>query len=145
MNSASNTVIVKPAHDFWLARGFLAWLLIAALETLHGIARTLWLAPLLGDQLARQLAIVSAIVIVFVVALLTIRWIDARGGGRKLIVGLQWLVLMVGFDVLLGRSLGYSWERILGDFNPLAGGFLGVGMATMLVAPWVAGRLRKLP
>jgi hypothetical protein len=145
MNSASNTVIVKHAHDFWLARGFLAWLLIAALETLHGIARTLWLVPLLGDQLARQLAILSAIVIVFVVALLTIRWIDARGGGRKLIVGLQWLVLMVGFDVLLGRSLGYSWERILGDFNPLAGGFLGLGMATMLIAPWLAGLLRKLP
>lgn len=145
MTTASNTVIVKHAHDFWLARGFLAWLLIALLETLHGIARTLWLVPLLGDQLARQLAILSAIVIVFVVALVTIRWIDARGGGRKLIVGLQWLVLMVGFDVLLGRSLGYSWERILGDFNPLAGGFLGLGMATMLIAPWLAGRVRKLP
>jgi hypothetical protein len=144
-SASATTIIVKHAHNFWLARGFLAWLLIAALETLHGIARTLWLVPLLGDQLAQQLAILSAIVIVFVVAMLAIGWIDARGGGRKLIVGLQWLVLMVGFDILLGRSLGYSWERILGDFNPLAGGFLGLGMATMLIAPWLAGRLRKLP
>jgi hypothetical protein len=143
MNTAGPTVIVKHAHDYWLARGFVAWLLIAVLETLHGIARTLWLTPLLGDALARQLAIVSAMAIVFIVALLTIRWIDARGARRKLIVGLQWLLLMVGFDVLLGRSLGYSWERILGDFNPLAGGFLGLGMATMVIAPWLAGRVRK--
>jgi hypothetical protein len=144
MSTATHTVIVKHARDFWLARGFLAWLLIAVLETLHGIARTLWLMPLLGDRPARQLAIVGGIAIVFVVALGTIRWIDARGDRRKLLVGLQWLVLMVSFDVLLGRSLGFGWERILADFNPLAGGFLGLGMATMVVAPWLAGRLRNV-
>ncbi len=144
MSAAANTVIVKHAHDFWLVRGFLAWLLIAVLETLHGIARTLWLMPLLGDRPARQLAIVGGIAIVFAAALATIRWIDARGAGRKLAVGLQWLVLMTGFDVLLGRSLGFSWERILADFNPLAGGFLGLGMATMVVAPLLAGRLRNV-
>ncbi len=142
MNAAANTVIVKPAHDFWLARGFLAWLLIAVLETLHGIARTLWLAPMLGDAPARRLAILGGIAIVFAVAWLTIRWIDARGDRRKLAVGVQWLVLMASFDILLGRSFGFSWDRILADFNPLAGGLLGLGMATMFVAPWLAGRLR---
>jgi hypothetical protein len=145
MSATTSTVIVKHAHDFWLARGFLAWLLIAVLETLHGIARTLWLAPVLGDAPARQLAILGGVAIVFAVALVTVRWIDARGARRKLLVGAQWLVLMVGFDVLLGRSLGFAWERIAADFNPLAGGFLGIGMATMLVAPWLAGRVRRAP
>lgn len=126
----------------WLARGFLAWLLIALLETLHGIARMLWLVPLVGDLRARQLAIFSGIAIVLVVAALTVRWIDAAGSRRKFAVGALWLVLMMGFDVLLGRSLGLSWSRILSDFDPLAGGFLGVGMATMLFAPWLAGRWR---
>ncbi len=142
MSAANPIVLVKPAHHFWLARGLLAWLLIAVLETLHGIARTLWLAPVLGDAPARRLAILGGIAIVFAVAWLTIRWIDARGDRRKLAVGVQWLVLMVSFDVLLGRSLGFSWERIAADFNPLAGGFLALGMATMIVAPWLAGRLR---
>ena len=81
----------------------------------------------------------------FAVALVTVRWIDARGSARKLVVGLQWLALMVSFDVLLGHSLGFGWERILADFNPLAGGYLGIGMATMVIAPWLAGRLRRAP
>ncbi len=145
MSASTDPVIVKHAHDFWFARGFLAWLLIAVLETLHGIARTLWLAPLLGDQPARQLAVLGGVAIVFAVALVTVRWIDARGSARKLVVGLQWLALMASFDVLLGHSLGFGWERILADFNPLAGGYLGIGMATMVIAPWLAGRLRGLP
>ena len=131
--------------QFFLARGFLAWLLIALLETLHGIARTLWLVPLLGDEPARRMAVLGGVAIVFAVAWLTIRWIDARGSARKLAVGAQWMVLMVGFDVLLGRSLGFSWERILSDFDPLQGGVLGLGMATMVIAPWLAGRWRRLP
>jgi hypothetical protein len=51
---------------------------------------------------------------------------------------------MVGFDIVLAQSLGFSWERILADFDPRRGGLLGFGMATMLVMPWLAARLRGL-
>ena len=59
MSTAPPAPSHAPAYGAFLARGFLAWLLIAALETLHGIARMLWLSPLLGDELARRVAVPS--------------------------------------------------------------------------------------
>jgi hypothetical protein len=144
MSTAAPAPLHAPAYGAFLARGFLAWLLIAALETLHGIARTLWLSPLLGDELARRVAVPGGVLIVSLVAWLTVRWIGARSTARLLAVGALWLLLMVGFDIVLAQSLGFSWERILADFDPRRGGLLGFGMATMLVMPWLAARLRGL-
>ena len=134
-----------PASRGWWLRAILAFVLIAALETMQGIARSLWLAPAVGDLRARQLAIVAALAVIFGVALLTARWLRATGTRRKLAVGAIWLVLMVSFDLTLGRALGFTWQRVLADFNPLAGGFLGLAMLPILVAPWLAARWRGVP
>lgn len=129
----------------WLARGLATWVLVAALETLHGTARVLWLAPWLGEAAARPLGIVGALVIVFGVAWFTVRWIGARGNGQWLAVGAVWFAAMVGFDVAIGRwAFNLPWPRIAQDFNPAAGGWLGVAMLPLLVAPWLAARTRKI-
>jgi len=128
----------------WL-RGLLVWLLIAAAETVHGVLRVLLLPPYLGDLRARQLALVTGVLIIVVIAMLTIRWIGAVGARRQLSLGAMWLALMAVFDVSLGRFVfGYSWSRIAEDFNPVAGGYLGIAMLVLLVAPRVAARLRRL-
>jgi Kef-type K+ transport system membrane component KefB len=130
---------------YWWLRAVLAWLLIALLETLQGIARTLWLAPVVGDLRARQLAIVVALAIIFGVAWLTARWLRAPGATRKLAVGAIWLTLMVSFDVALGRYFGFGWERILADFDPRQGGYLAIAMLPIVIAPWLAARWRGVP
>jgi len=128
----------------WL-RGLLVWLLIAVAETVHGILRVLFLQPHLGDLPARQLALVTGMLIIIVIATLTIRWIGAVGVHRQLALGAMWLALMAVFDVSLGRFVfGYSWPRIAEDFDPAAGGYLGIAMLVLLVAPWLAARLRRL-
>jgi hypothetical protein len=128
----------------WL-RGLLVWMLIAAAETVHGILRVLFLQPRLGDLPARQAALVSGALIILAIATLTIRWIGAAGPRRQFALGALWLALMIAFDVGLGRYLfGYSWARIGADFNPLAGGYLGIAMLVLLFAPWLAARLRRL-
>ena len=142
--AAPNPAEVPAIRGWWL-RAILAFVLIAALETMQGIARSLWLAPAVGDLRARQLAIVAALAVIFGVALLTARWLRATGTRRKLAVGAIWLVLMVSFDLTLGRVLGFTWQRVLADFNPLAGGFLGLAMLPILVAPWLAARWRGVP
>ena len=134
-----------PARRDWVGRAVLAFALIAALETLQGIARTVWLLPAVGDLRARQLAIIVALAIVFGVALLTARWLGAPGTRRRLAVGALWLALMVGFDVAVGRALGFSWARIAADFDPRAGGLLGLAMLPIFAAPWLAARWRGLP
>jgi hypothetical protein len=128
----------------WL-RGVLVWLLIAAAETVHGVLRVAFLQPRLGDLAARQTALVSGALIIVVITTLTIRWIGAVGVRRQMALGALWLALMVAFDLAVGRFVfGYSWERIGTDFNPVAGGYLGMAMLVLLVAPWLAAGLRGL-
>ena len=128
----------------WL-RGMLVWLLIAAAETVHGFLRVAFLQPRLGDLPARQLALVTGALIIVVIATLTIRWIGAVGVRRQMAIGALWLALMIAFDLAIGRLVfGYSWERIGADFNPVAGGHLGMAMLVLLVAPWLAAGLRGM-
>jgi hypothetical protein len=126
-------------------RGVLVWLLIAAAETVHGILRVAFLQPRLGDLPARQAALVTGALIIVAIATLTIRWIGAVGVRQQMALGALWLALMVAFDIAVGRFVfGYSWGRIAADFNPVAGGYLGVAMLVLLVAPWLAAGLRGL-
>ena len=47
------------------------------------------------------------------------------------------------FELSLGRFvLGYSWERILSDYNLPKGGLMGFGLLFLLFAPRLAARLR---
>ena len=61
-----------------------------------------------------------------------------------LAVGLLWLVLTLGFEILVGRLVvGASWERLAADYNVLEGGLLPFGMLVLLLSPLIAGRLRR--
>ena len=125
-------------------RAFAVWLLIAAAEVVHGILRMQYLRPLVGDLRARQIAIISGSLIILAIAYLTRRFVRAQGSGQLIAVGLFWALLMVSFDLGFGRYvIGYSWSRLLLDFDPTRGGFMLAGLAVMVLAPWLtAGRRR---
>lgn len=124
-------------------RAFAVWCLILALEVVHGVLRTMWLVPLLGDLRARQVGVLTGSLLILVVAVLTIRWIGSRGRRDLLRVGLLWVVLMVVAEVLLGHVVfGYPWSRIAEDFDVTRGGLLGLGMLILAAAPWLASRWR---
>jgi hypothetical protein len=60
-------------------------------------------------------------------------------------VGLVWLLFLLAFEVTVGRFLmRASWKRIASDFDLRRGGLLGIGMAVLLVAPYLAARLRGM-
>jgi len=119
-------------------RAFAVWLLIAAAEVVHGILRMQFLRPLLGDLRARQVAIVSGSLIILAIAFLTRHFLRAATTGQQIAVGAFWATLMAAFDVLLGRFyIGYSWSRIAQDFDPSRGGFMALGLALMVLAPWI--------
>lgn len=124
-------------------RVILAWLLIIAAESVNGILRELFLAPVMGDLPARQLGVLTGSVLIFLLALATIRWIGASRPGEQLQAGLAWVVMTVCFEMGLGLALGYSAQRLLSDYDLSRGGFLGVGLLFMLLAPALAARLRR--
>lgn len=115
---------------------------IAAAETLHGIARTLWLAPVVGDHRARQIAVFTGSLLILAIATLAIRWVGPRTVARQLGVGGLWLVVMLGFELGLGRALGVSWTRLAADYDPRQGGLMLFGMAVLFLAPTLAARIR---
>ena len=120
------------------------WLLIVIAETVHGILRQVLIAPRMGDLPARQVGVLVGSAIIFAIAWACIRWIGARSLGEQIRVGLVWVVLMVLFEFGLGTALGLSPERLLADYNPAAGGFMGLGLLFMLMAPVLAARARGL-
>ena len=63
------------AFPWW--RASLTWMLIILAETLHGMVREIFIAPMLGDLRARQLGVFVGCVLIFVIAWLTARWIGA--------------------------------------------------------------------
>jgi hypothetical protein len=127
-----------------LARAVAIWILIALAETLHGVARTLVVAPILGDRPSRQLGVFVGSMLILGIAWLSVTWIRATTRPQLLAVGLVWVVLMLAFEVGLGRAVGASWERILSDYDPRQGGLMILGMGVLVLAPLLAagGRSR---
>jgi hypothetical protein len=127
----------------WL-RGIAVWVLIIVVESVHGTLRQLFLAPVLGDFQARRVAVFTGIALVFLVAVLTVRWLAARGSVELLKVGALWVALTIAFEVMLGRIvLRYDWSRILEDYDLSRGGLMGLGLFAMLFTPLVAARARS--
>ena len=124
-------------------RAVLAWMLVMLLETVHGTLRELFIAPVIGDLRARQAGVVAGSALVFAVAWLTSKWLGARSRNSWLCIGGLWVALTLAFEILLGRALGASWDRIFSDYNPLRGGFMMFGLAFMFLSPLLAAKLRR--
>ena len=125
-----------------LARGFVVWLLIIFAETIHGITRTLLLKPLIGDFRARQVSVFTGAAMIVVITFVFVRWLKGSGALDFILIGIMWVILTVGFEILLGRLvLDISWERIASDFDILHGGLMLFGVLVMLFAPIAMARL----
>ena len=123
-------------------RALLAWLAIVLAESVHGIIRQLFIAPVTGDLRARQLGVAVGSAIIFAIAWLSVRWIGARSPREQLRVGLAWVALIVVFEASVGTALGYTRQRMLEDYDVTRGGFMGFGLLFMFFAPALAAKLR---
>jgi hypothetical protein len=122
-----------------LVRAIAVWLLLMAVEVVHGIARSLLLAPLVGDFRARQIAVATGSLLILLMTTATIRWMRADTTRRLLAIGMLWVVLTLAFEVGVGRFVaGYSWDRIASDYDLVKGGLLPLGLAVMALSPLLA-------
>jgi hypothetical protein len=130
------------ALAFW-GRALAVWLLIAVLETVHGIVRGLWLVPALGEPTAQRLGFAVGSALVLAVAWATSRWLGAVTRRAQWQAGLLWLLLMLAFELLIGRAQGFGWERIAAEFDPRQGGLMLFGLLLMGLAPMLGARWRR--
>ena len=125
-------------------RAFAVWVVIILAETIHGIARVTILEPIAGDLRARQIGVFTGSAMIFLISLLSIRWIGESRPTRLLLIGLFWAVLTAVFEIVLGRFvLSLNWERILSDYDLFSGGFMLPGLVFTALSPLLAGKLRS--
>jgi hypothetical protein len=126
-------------------RGLAAWSCLISVEVLHGIARTLFLAPAVGDFRARQIAVFTGSLLILVVTALLIRWIRPDSAGDAVGVGVAWLLLTLAFEIGFGRYVAHAaWSRIASDYNVLRGGLLPIGLGVLTAAPFITAKFRHL-
>lgn len=116
---------------------------LAGAETLHGIARTVLLAPRVGKARAIQLSVVSGSLLAFAICYLLVPPIGLAGPVQHLGLGLGLAGFMAAFDVAIGRFvMRLRWPRIRQDFNPASGNFLSIGLAVLALVPLLVWWLR---
>lgn len=126
-----------------LGRGTVVWIVIILAEMAHGAVRRLLLEPLVGDMRARQICVFTGAAIVIAIAFIFVRWLKISQVSHFILIGAYWVVLTIGFEILLGRfAIGLSWERIGSDYNIAEGGLMMFGLLAMLMAPFLMAKLR---
>ncbi len=116
---------------------------LAGAETLHGIARTVWLVPRVGKAVALKLSVVTGSVLAFGLCWVFVPAIGAVGWPGHLGVGLGLAVFMAAFDVAIGRGvMRLPWGRIARDFDPGSGNGLSIGLGLLAGMPAAVAALR---
>ena len=126
-----------------IRRALLVWLLMMAVETIHGMLRNRFLVPVLGDVGARQIGVLIGSAIILGIAVLLIGWIRPTSERALLAIGALWLVLTLAFEFGLGHALGRSWDSLLADYDLTRGGLLSIGMVVLALSPWIAAHFRN--
>jgi hypothetical protein len=127
-----------------LIRSVAVWLVIIIAETVHGTTRVIFVEPAIGEARARQIAVFSGMLIILAITYIFIRKIGGVARSQLLAIGALWVVLTLGFEILLGRfALGFSWEQILAEYDLRTGSLMPVGLLFMLLSPLIADRMRR--
>lgn len=118
-------------------------LALAGTETLHGIARTVWLVPRVGKERAQRVGIATGSLLAFGVCWLLVPGMGLQGPGQHLALGAVLALFMGSFDLALGHwVLRRPWKKALTDFDPRTGNLLVIGLALLLLFPLVVASLR---
>jgi hypothetical protein len=128
-----------------LLKGVLIWLMFIIAESLNGTVRILWLISAFGDPLAHQISFLMGAILIVTIATIFVSWLQAAHISQLLAVGVLWLLLTVGFELILGRFvLGYSWSQIAADYNIYQGGLMPYGLVLLTLSPVIAVKIREI-
>jgi len=91
-----------PDHGLF-KRAVVVWLILFAVEFIHGVLRTIFIVPVVGDFRSRQIGVFIGSALILLVAYLFVGWLQAPSTKSLLHVGVLWLVLTVAFELGFGH------------------------------------------
>ena len=125
-----------------ITKYLLAWLGLPVIGIVNGAIRQFLYRDALGDLTAHQLSTVTGILLFGLYIWLLSRWWPLPSARAAITVGLLWLALTIGFEFIFGHYVvGNSWERLLADYNLLAGRVWVLVLIWITIAPYVFYRL----
>ena len=117
--------------------------MLASVETLHGIVRTIFVVPKIGNKRAKQYSIISGTLLAFAVCYIMVPWLDINVEYQLILIGLVLAVFMATFDIMLAKFVvKLKWESIINDFNPAKGNYLIFGLILLIIIPYVVMKLK---
>ena len=118
-------------------------LMLASVETLHGIARSIFVVPRIGNKRAKQYSVISGTLLAFAVCYIMVPWLNINIVYQLILIGLVLAVFMALFDIVLARFVvKMKWESIINDFNPAKGNYLIFGMIALIIIPYAVMKLK---
>ena len=122
----------------------LVWVQMVAIAIANGALRESWYGQHLSELAAHQLSTLTAVILFGVYIWFVVRFWPPTSAAQAVAVGLLWLVMTITFEFLFGHYLaGHSWERLLHDYNLLAGRVWPLVLVWVAVAPYLFFRMSK--
>ena len=118
------------------------WVLMAVVAVANGALREVVLIPRVGEYPGH---VVSTLLLVVAILVLAGAYFATTGtvytDAELLLVGVGWTLLTVGFEFLVGYAEGTPVSVTLGQYDVFAGQVWILVPLTLLVAPYLFGRV----
>jgi hypothetical protein len=122
----------------------LAWFPMVAIAIANGALRESWYGQNLSELAAHQLSTLTAVILFGVYIWFVVRFWPPISATQAIAVGLLWLLMTIAFEFLFGHFVaGHTWERLLHDYNLLAGRVWPLVLVWVAVAPYLFFRVRR--
>jgi len=113
------------------------------LAILNGLIREKVYGPSMSELSAHQLSSLIAIILFGLYIYVMTVLFAIRSGAQALLIGVIWLVMTIIFEFLFGHYVaGHSWDKLLQDYNFLAGRVWLLILLWTTIAPYLFFRLR---
>jgi len=121
------------------------YLLVAAGETLNGIARTVYLTKHLGVQPAKRISMLTALSLCLLICYFYVPLLGITTDKGLVFLGMSLSIFMLVFDIIIGRYVAKAtWSAILDELNIFKGNLLAAGMVVMAVCPLLSTRIPRV-
>ena len=116
---------------------FLLWFPIVLIAFANGALREMVYKKWVGELAAHQVSTIIMLLLFSLYAYFIFQRFPPESGRQALLIGLLWLVMTIAFEFGLGRMRGYSWPKLLNDYNIMKGRVWIFIPLWVMLAPYV--------
>jgi hypothetical protein len=142
----SSWITLRCAREVSIAmwKYILAWFPMVAIAIANDVLRESSYGKRLSELAAHQVSTLTAVILFGVYVWSVVRIWRPASAAQAIAVGLLWLAMTTAFELLFGHYVaGHSWQRLLLDYNLLAGHIWLLVLVWIALAPYLFFRIME--